>query len=234
MTDDNGAGLAELSALAALRPVQVKRDLLTHIPAPKWPTPAGRVSRPGLSLVLPINSAEGPVSRILSCAVIPLGAALPRTLISDLPGGFGILRTPAETCRRGPAARAAWAHRADAQRRLTRGKRFPPYLVLLRVGFTLPPALPPERCALTAPFHPYPGRRPAASALRGRPPERGVAEAVYFLWHWPSTGLEARVPDVIRHTALRSSDFPPPAASACARASGSDRPVLLPRSSVPQ
>jgi len=34
---------------------------------------------------------------------------------------------------------------------------FPPYLVLLRVGFTLPPALPTERCALTAPFHPYPG-----------------------------------------------------------------------------
>jgi len=35
------------------------------------------------------NSAKGPISRILSCAVIPLGAALPRTLISDLPGGFG-------------------------------------------------------------------------------------------------------------------------------------------------
>jgi hypothetical protein len=35
------------------------------------------------------SSAKGPVSRILSCAVIPLGAALPRTLISDLPGGFG-------------------------------------------------------------------------------------------------------------------------------------------------
>src|SRR5262249_45945348 len=33
--------------------------------------------------------------------------------------------------------------------------RIPPYLVLLRVGFTLPPTLPPERCALTAPFHPY-------------------------------------------------------------------------------
>ena len=44
----------------------------------------------------------------------------------------------------------------------------------------------------------------------GGPPERGVAEAVCFLWHWPSTGLDARVPDVIRHTALRSSDFPPP------------------------
>jgi len=37
-----------------------------------------------------------------------------------------------------------------------------------------------------------------------------IARAVCFLWHWPSTGLEARVPDVIRHTALRSSDFPPP------------------------
>ena len=34
-------------------------------------------------------SAKGPVSRILSCAVIPLDAALPRTFISDLPGGFG-------------------------------------------------------------------------------------------------------------------------------------------------
>ena len=32
----------------------------------------------------------------------------------------------------------------------------PPYLVLLRAGFCLPPTLPPARCALTAPFHPYP------------------------------------------------------------------------------
>jgi len=30
-----------------------------------------------------------------------------------------------------------------------------PYSVLLPVGFALPPALPPARCALTAPFHPY-------------------------------------------------------------------------------
>ncbi len=35
------------------------------------------------------------------------------------------------------------------------GKRRP-YLVLLPVGFTLPPPLPAARCALTAPFHPYP------------------------------------------------------------------------------
>ena len=50
------------------------------------------------------------------------------------------------------------------------GRTTLPYLVLLRVGFTLPPVLPPARCALTAPFHPY----------------RAVAGvAVYFLWHFP-------------------------------------------------
>jgi len=144
--------------------------------------------------------------------------------------------------RIGPMRSAAWLA----------GGRFPPYLVLLRVGFTLPPALPPERCALAAPFHPYPGAGVSATAgvpgkpgqlgycvsrvaLQPHPKKReGVAGAVSFLWHWPSASLEARVPDVIRHTALRSSDFPPPVAPACARAPGSDRPVLLPESSVAQ
>ena len=37
-----------------------------------------------------------------------------------------------------------------------RARPTPPYLVLLRAGFCLPPTLPPARCALTAPFHPYP------------------------------------------------------------------------------
>src|SRR6201996_1514546 len=32
--------------------------------------------------------------------------------------------------------------------------------------------------------------------------------AVCSLWHWPSLSLDAQIPDVIRHTALRSSDFP--------------------------
>ena len=53
---------------------------------------------------------------------------------------------------------------------LALGSRFPPYLVLLRVGFTLPPTLLPERCALTAPFHPYPGTGTAVQAnLSGAP-----------------------------------------------------------------
>ena len=92
---------------------------------------------------------------------------------------------------------------------------FPPYLVLLRVGFTLPPALRSGRCALTAPFHPYHCVGHPLDESIGIPayPLTRIAMAVYFLWHWPSTGLKARVPDVIRHTTLRSSDFPPPADS---------------------
>ena len=43
-----------------------------------------------------------------------------------------------------------------AHRRLERSGKIPAYLVLLRVGFTLPRSLLPARCALTAPFHPYP------------------------------------------------------------------------------
>ena len=52
-----------------------------------------------------------------------------------------------------------------------------------------------------------------------------VAEAVYSLWHWPSMSLDAHVPDVIRHTALWSSDFPP--LSSPRGKSSSDRPAPL-------
>ena len=47
-----------------------------------------------------------------------------------------------------------------------------PYSVLLPVGFTVPLPLPGARCALTAPFHPYPLGRKAG-------------QAVCFLWHFP-------------------------------------------------
>ena len=40
------------------------------------------------------------------------------------------------------------------------------YSVLLPVGFSMPQPLPAARCALTAPFHPYPlGRSPAGGLL---------------------------------------------------------------------
>jgi hypothetical protein len=70
------------------------------------------------------------------------------------------------------SSRAYVAVRLKRPTREQRGPRLMlPYLVLLRVGFTLPPVLPQARCALTAPFHPYRRR------------ERRLA--VYFLWHWP-------------------------------------------------
>src|SRR5205809_163728 len=48
----------------------------------------------------------------------------------------------------------------------------PPYLVLLRAGFCLPPTLPSARCALTAPFHPY---SPSPCGLRRSRPIAGLA-----------------------------------------------------------
>ena len=61
-----------------------------------------------------------------------------------------------------------------------------PYLVLLRAGFCLPPMLPPARCALTAPFHPYP------SARRTR-----LARAVCFLCHFPSSCPDRALPGAL-------------------------------------
>jgi hypothetical protein len=122
-------------------------------------------------------------------------------------------------------------------RRIGNGLRHPlflPYLVLLRVGFALPRALLRGRCALTAPFHPYLGLQPEGSAwlapaLPSRParasqlspfahPAQGgifsVALSVEQASRHPTARNARRgprvpaLPDVIRHTALRSSDFP--------------------------
>ena len=71
-----------------------------------------------------------------------------------------------------------------------------PYLALLRAGFCLPPMLPPARCALTAPFHPYPPS----------PAKRAKAGGIFSV----PLSFELPRPGVTRRTALRSSDFPPP------------------------
>ena len=121
--------------------------------------------------------AAGPVSRILSAGLLRRD---------------GHSSGPRITARLKRPTRRLW--RTEPARAQGRSLRLPPYLVLLRVGFALPAALLRQRCALTAPFHPYPDV---------------ATGAVCFLWHFPSTGLEPGLPDVIRHTALRSSDFPP-------------------------
>ena len=144
------------------------------------------------------GSGSRPVSRVLSRAVIHLRRTSPYAC-SDLPGsGAGHASSPT----------------GDAL----------PYLVLLRVGFTLPPVLPPARCALTAPFHPYPASsRTHTALLRRHLPRycagtyRAVARAHTALIARARGGLfsvalsvGSRPPGVTWHPALRSPDFPPP------------------------
>jgi len=63
-------------------------------------------------------------------------------------------------CRRQPFLWAShyWPALATYPRVKRSGPLLLPYLVLLRVGFALPAGLLRPRCALTAPFHPYPRR----------------------------------------------------------------------------
>ena len=138
--------------------------------------------------------AAGPVSRILS-------AVSGRTVI---PLGHALLRGSSDLPGGGGAPSR---HASPAKPEGLPGN--PSLFGLAPCGVALPAALLRRRCALTAPFHPY-------LSL--------AARAVCFLWHFPSNRLEPAVPDVIRHTALRSSDFP----LSC----DSDRPVRLPTGSL--
>src|SRR5208283_3637477 len=110
-------------------------------------------------------------------AVIPLGAALPRTLISDLPGGSGngsnrlvaSGRCAAGAWLLAPASLPIWSCSVwglPCLRHYCRSGALLPHL------FTLTPAGLAVQANL--------------KGISGGPPERGVAEAVSFLWHWPS------------------------------------------------
>ncbi len=127
-----------------------------------------------------------PISRILSRTIIPLGDALLRRS-SNLPGGFS-----AHLFRWRPA----WARRARH--------------ALAAVGQAAN-SLPIWSCSVWGlPCPRLYSRRGALLPHLFTLTRRFWRLAVYFLWHWPSSGLEAGIPDVIRHTALRSSDFPLP------------------------
>ena len=115
------------------------------------------------------------VSRILSA----VARRSPPCARAD--GGYGVTTIP--------LVPASLTGIKQPTRRLRTGRpQSPPYLVLLRAGFCLPPTLPPARCALTAPFHPYP---PPPSRASARPRPFDLPLAVYFLCHCPS-GYPAR------------------------------------------
>src|SRR5262249_47385507 len=146
---------------------------------------------------------------------IPLGRAL-LCASSDLPGGL--------THRAGTSP--PWeSHPSKIAKGGPPRAGVPPYLVLLRVGFALPASLLTRRCALTAPFHPSPAhsRNPAYSEsvalLRARtrmagPPEWAgryifcgtFRREISHSCAKKHARMSNPLPDVIRHTALRSSD----------------------------
>ena len=96
-------------------------------------------------------------------------------------------RTEPARCRRTPTFAGC-----PILREAKGGKRHPPLFGLAQCGVCHAPLIAERAVRSYRTFSPLPLR------------------AVCSLWHFPSTGLDASIPDVIRHTALRSSDFPPP------------------------
>jgi hypothetical protein len=92
-----------------------------------------------------------------------------------------------------------------------------PYLVLLRVGFSLPRMSPYARCALTLSPHGKPGDRtfsplprPAASHATRTLTRGGIFSVALSVPAQPSAEPKAaQILAVSQHTALRSPDFPP-------------------------
>ena len=127
------------------------------------------------------KSASRPVSRVLygrereapDVTAIPLGRPSP---------GASSNQPERQGPRTGPETPCGAAHRS--------------YSVLLPAGLAVPPTLPPTRCALAAPFHPY---RPWLSALRRR--------AVCFLWRCPWGRPRRTLSGAV---SAWSPDFPPP------------------------
>jgi len=77
--------------------------------------------------------------------------------LDDHSSGTPVARRLARSTRTA-ARKPAWPHSEEPAGR--------PYLILLRVGFAVPSPLPGPRCALTAPFHPYPTWTPLGARRR--------------------------------------------------------------------
>src|SRR5882757_6331635 len=112
---------------------------------PLWPREMWRLSSELLFLT-PTFPGPGPSARGNSCR------AAAKKESADKPGSVwdshsSGIRVAAQLKR--PTRKPMWATCSGV---LSRSLS---YLVLLQVGFAVPLVLPPARCALTAPFHPY-------------------------------------------------------------------------------
>ena len=144
------------AALSGPRPDLARARAAGRQPRPAPPPQRFREARAlDASCTTPVDerkSSQQAVSRILSPST-----RRPRRL----PDATSSLRVTTI-----PLASPSLARSSDRPGGLGRAVQ-PPYLVLLRAGFCLPPTLRPARCALTAPFHPYPPS-PCELARRAR------------------------------------------------------------------
>ena len=117
----------------------------------------------------------------------------------------------------------------DRRRACARWRPTPPYLVLLRAGFCLPPTLPPARCALTAPFHPYLSTHPFGVRSRQA---RETWPALSEPWRGESKGGIFSVP-LVRQVALPGRyPAPCPAEFGLSSPSGTSRRLRFPEAAV--
>src|SRR5512146_2096767 len=90
-------------------------------------------------------------------------------------------------------ARPTRAAAREARPARSCGRACRSYLVLLPVGFSLPPPLPAARCALTAPFHPcrpcHPRREPAGMPWARRYVFCGTIPEVALAGRYPAPCL---------------------------------------------
>jgi hypothetical protein len=134
--------------------------------------------------------------RFLALILVPRGSAFNRNDSNEMDAAISRFLVPASRPGGSHSSRPAIA---DGLQQPTRkssgsGQAILPYLVLLRVGFSLPLRLPATRCALTAPFHPY---------LRIRRSAGGIFSVALIR----RTGFEPAPPAVNRHAALWRPDF---------------------------
>ena len=118
-------------------------------------------------------------------------------------------QVPAAVCLlRGKRLSSPMAQRAVTQPRLKRSGWLPCLFGLAPCGVYRAVRIAVNAVGSYPTLSPLPSGRVHEDRCFGS--DLNSRRAVCFLLHWPSLSLDAEVPDVIRHTALRSSDFPLP------------------------
>ena len=206
---------AHVGVPAPLTPPARAPTRLTPLLRSKWPAPAGRIPGRGCRWYI---QAFG--KRTCKPNSVVCGHSSRRRVAAD------VHQRPTRRFR--PLHGAALRRRAGTERAPCSGRALPSLFGLAPCGVYPAPGVTAGAVRSYRTISPLPRRwsfrnggctRQAGQlgycvsrvALARHEDGGGVAGAVSFLWHWPSMSLHAHVPDVIRHTALRSSDFPPPA-----------------------